>query len=203
MEILQTLLKVNKYLLLLLGQARSTYIIAQCDDGVLLIDQHVAHERVLFDRMRKVDTEHGPAIQGLMIPVTLSLSAREAAVVGKRLDYLRKAGFELEGFGGNTYVMRGAPASVKSQDAETVLRDMIQELVEITVQKHLLVRPDQVLITASCKMAVKAGEQLTLDEMNRLISDLLQCENPFTCPHGRPIIVSLSNWELDRKFKRG
>lgn len=185
-----------------IGQARNTYIIAQCDDGVLIIDQHVAHERVLFDRMRKAGEEQGPAIQGLMMPVTLSLSAREAAVVGKRLDYLRKAGFELEAFGGNAYVMRGAPASIKSQDAETVIRDMIQELVDISVQKHLLVRPDQVLITASCKMAVKAGEPLSLDEMNRLVSDLLQCENPFTCPHSRPIIVSLSNWELDRKFKR-
>lgn len=185
-----------------IGQARNTYIIAQCDDGVLIIDQHVAHERVLFDRMLKADAEQGPAIQGLMIPITLSLSSREAAVVAKRLDYLRKAGYELEAFGGNSYVIRGAPVTVKSQDAEAVLRDMIQELVEISVAKHLLVRPDQVLITASCKMAIKAGEPMSQVEMERLLQDLLKCENPFVCPHGRPIIVSLSNWELDRKFRR-
>lgn len=185
-----------------IGQARNTYILAQCDDGVLIIDQHVAHERVLFDRMRKSEAELGAAIQGLVVPITLSLTAKEAAIVSQRLDHLRKVGFDLETFGGNTYVMRGAPAAVKSGDAEAVLRDMIQELVDLSVAKHLLVRPDQVLITASCKMAVKAGDPLSMNEMTKLIDDLLLCDNPFVCPHGRPIIVSLSNWELDRKFRR-
>ena len=184
------------------GQARNTYILAQCDDGVLIIDQHVAHERVLFDAMRKSGDEHGYPIQGLTVPVTLSLSAKEAAVVSQRLDHLRKAGFELSAFGGSTYVMRGAPATVKSQDAEAVLRDMIQELVDISIAKHLMVRPDQVLITAACKMAIKAGDPLSMEEMDRLVEDLLGSENPFVCPHGRPIIVSLSNWELDRKVRR-
>lgn len=185
-----------------IGQARNTYILAQCDDGVLIIDQHVAHERVLFDAMRKSKEEAGVAIQGMVVPITLSLSARESAVVSQRLEDIRKAGFDLESFGGNTYVMRGSPANVKPKDAENVLRDMIQELVDLSIAKHLLVRPDQVLITASCKMAVKAGEALSMEEMERLIADLLKCENPFVCPHGRPIIVSLSNWELDRKFRR-
>ncbi|MCE5199204.1 MAG: DNA mismatch repair endonuclease MutL [Armatimonadota bacterium] len=185
-----------------IGQARNLYILAQCDDGVLIIDQHVAHERVLFDQMRKSREEKGVPIQGLVVPTSISLSAKESAVVSQRLDDLRKAGFELEMFGGSTYIMRGAPASVKPKDAETVLRDMIQELVDLSIAKHLLVRPDQVLITAACKMAVKAGESLAMEEMDRLIEDLLKCENPFTCPHGRPIIISLSNWELDRKFRR-
>lgn len=184
------------------GQARNTYILAQCDDGVLIIDQHVAHERVLYDRMRKSEDEKGAVVQRLIVPVTLSLSAREVAVVAQRLDYLSKAGYELEEFGGNTYMMRGAPVTVKPADAEAVLRDMIQELVELSVAKHLLIRPDQVLITAACKMAVKAGEPLSMEEMQRLVDDLLQCDNPFVCPHGRPIVVSLSNWELDRKFRR-
>lgn len=185
-----------------IGQARNTYIVAQCDDGVLIIDQHVAHERVLFDRMIEAEQERGVAIQKLIVPTTLSLSARESAVVAKRLDQLRKAGFELEAFGGDTYMMRGAPANLKPAEAEPVLRDMIQELVDLSVSKHLLVKPHQVLITAACKMAVKAGEPLSMEEMEQLIKDLLDCENPFVCPHGRPIIVSLSNWELDRKFHR-
>lgn len=184
------------------GQARNTYIIAQCDDGVLIIDQHVAHERILFDRMRKTEEEQGTAIQGLVVPVAITLSARESTLVAQRLDVLRKAGFDLEAFGGNTFMMRGAPAAVKPADAEAVLRDTIQELVSLSVAKHLLVRPDQVLITASCKMAIKAGDPLSQQEMERLVDDLLRCENPFVCPHGRPIIVSLSNWELDRKFRR-
>ncbi|MHB9035222.1 MAG: DNA mismatch repair endonuclease MutL [Armatimonadota bacterium] len=185
-----------------IGQARNLYILAQCDDGVLIIDQHVAHERVLFDRMMKAREESGIAIQGLVVPITLSLSAKESAIVSQRLADIRKAGYELEAFGANTFVMRGAPASVKLDEAESTLRDMIQELVDLSISKHLLVRPDQVLITASCKMAVKAGEALSVHEMERLIDDLLKTENPFVCPHGRPIIISLSNWELDRKFRR-
>jgi DNA mismatch repair protein MutL len=185
-----------------IGQARNTYIVAECEDGVLVIDQHVAHERVIFDRLIRTESERGPAIQGLVIPVSISLSAREFAVAEKRLAEIRKAGFDLEAFGANTFVMRGAPALVKPQDAETVLRDVIQELVDLSVAGHLLVKPDQVLITASCKMAVKAGDPLKPDEMTRLIDDLLKCDNPFVCPHGRPVIISLSNWELDRKFRR-
>lgn len=185
-----------------IGQARNTYIVAQCDDGVLIIDQHVAHERVLFERMLESNEDRAPAIQGLVIPVALSLSAKEAAIVGQRLDQLKQAGFQLEPFGGDTYMMRGAPASIKPANAEAVLRDMISEIVDLSVAKHLLIRAEQVLITACCKMAVKAGDPLNIEEMNQLIDDLLKCKNPFTCPHGRPIIVSLSNWELDRKFRR-
>lgn len=185
-----------------IGQARNTYIVAQCEDGVLIIDQHVAHERVLFDRMIENKEGQTVAMQGLVIPVSLSLSAKEAAIVSQRLDQLRQVGFELEHFGGDTYMMRGAPASIKPADCEAVLRDMIAELLDLSVAKHLLVKAEQVLITASCKMAVKAGDPLSPEEMNQLIDDLLQCKNPFVCPHGRPIIVSLSNWELDRKFRR-
>lgn len=185
-----------------IGQARNTYIVAECEDGVLIIDQHVAHERVIFDRLIKTESEHGPAIQGLVVPISISLSARESAVVEKRLAEIRKAGFDLEAFGSNTFVMRGAPALVKPQDAEAVLHDVIQEIVDLSVAGHLLVKPDQVLITAACKMAVKAGDPLKPDEMTRLIDDLLRCDNPFVCPHGRPVIISLSNWELDRKFRR-
>lgn len=185
-----------------IGQVHNTYIIAQCDDGVLIIDQHVAHERVLFDRMLKSSEAGEPVVQGLVMPISVSLSAREATVVSRRLEEIRTAGFDLEEFGTNTYVIRGAPASLKPGEIEPVFRDMIQELVDISVAKHLLVRPDQVLITASCKMAVKAGEPLSMAEMERLVDELLKCENPFACPHGRPIIVSLSNWELDRKFRR-
>jgi DNA mismatch repair protein MutL len=99
-------------------------------------------------------------------------------------------------------MVRGAPASIKPAGAEAVVRDVITELVDLSVTKHLLVKAEQVLITACCKMAVKAGDPLSSEEMNQLVGDLLKCKNPFTCPHGRPVIVSLSNWELDRKFRR-
>ncbi len=92
--------------------------------------------------------ERESAIQGLVIPVTVSFSAREAALVSQRLEQIKKSGFDLEQFGGSTYMIRGVPAALKPADAEPVLRDMVQELVDLSVAKHLLVRPDRVLITA-------------------------------------------------------
>ena len=186
----------------IIGQAKNTYIIAECDDGVLVIDQHVAHERVLFDRILRSDLGRGSAVQRLITPVTLSLSARESAIVRQRLDQLRQAGFEVEEFGRNTFIVRAVPAQLKTSEAEQILRDIITELVDLSVERHLVVRPEQVFITTACKMAIKAGQKLSDREMTKLIEDLLKCENPFVCPHGRPIIVSLPNWELDRKFKR-
>lgn len=186
----------------IIGQAKNTYIIAECDDGILVIDQHVAHERVLYDRLIKPDPERSPAIQLLVTPISLSLSARESAIVRQRLDQLRQSGFDVEEFGRDTFILRGVPPSLKPSEAESTLRDIIAELVDLSVARHLIVRPDQVLITVACKMALKAGKKLSEKEMTQLIDDLLKCENPFVCPHGRPIMVSLSSWELDRKFRR-
>ncbi|MEN6521723.1 MAG: DNA mismatch repair endonuclease MutL [Armatimonadota bacterium] len=185
-----------------IGQARNMYILAECEDGVLVVDQHVAHERVLFEQLKKTRGAAQTAMQGLVIPITLELSRREGLVVGEKLDDLREIGFDIEVFGRDAFVVRSVPAGVKAKDAEQLLRDVIAELVDLSVTRHLMVRPEQVLITTACKMAIKAGDPLTMPEMDDLIRKLIASENPFVCPHGRPIIISLTNWELDRKFKR-
>lgn len=185
-----------------IGQARNMYILAECEDGVLVIDQHVAHERVLFEQLKRTRGAAQTAMQGLVIPITLELSRREGLVVGERLDDLREIGFDIEVFGRDAFVVRSAPAGVKPKDAEQLLRDVIAELVDLSVTRHLMVRPEQVLITTACKMSIKAGDSLTMPEMEDLVRRLIASENPFVCPHGRPIILSLTNWELDRKFKR-
>ena len=193
-----------------LAQTRNMYILAQTDDALVLIDQHIAHERVLYEQLLAGAEGAGGGVptQRLMIPFTLELSRRETLVVEKRLEDLRRAGFDLEPFGGDSFVVRSVPASVaekklKAQGGpEEVLRQIVDELVEKTVSRRLLLPAEEVLITASCKMAVKAGDPLTFDEMNALVSDLLRSDNPYTCPHGRPIIVELPNGELDRKFGR-
>ena len=193
-----------------LAQTRNMYILAQTDDALVLIDQHIAHERVLYEQLLAGAEGAGAGVptQRLMMPFTLELSRRETLVVEKRLEDLRRAGFDLEPFGGDSFVVRSVPASVaekrlKAQGGpEEVLREIIDELVEKTVSRRLLLPAEEVLITASCKMAVKAGDPLTFDEMNALVSDLLKSENPYTCPHGRPIIIELPNGDLDRKFGR-
>ncbi len=193
-----------------LAQTRNMYILAQTDTALVLIDQHIAHERVLYEQLRAGAEGGGAGVptQRLMLPFTLEVSKREALVVENRLEDLRRAGFDLEPFGGDSFVVRSVPASVaqkhlKSQGSpEEVLREIIEELVEKTVSRRLLLPAEEVLITASCKMAVKAGDPLSFDEMNALVSDLLKSENPYTCPHGRPIIIELPNGDLDRKFGR-
>ena len=193
-----------------LAQTRNMYILAQTDDALVLIDQHIAHERVLYEQLLAGAEGAGAGVptQRLMLPFTLELSRREALVIEKRLEDLRRAGFELEPFGGDSFVVRSVPASVaqkhiKAQGGpEEVLKEIVDELVEKTVSRRLLLPAEEVLITASCKMAVKAGDPLTFDEMNALVSDLMKSENPYTCPHGRPIIIELPNGDLDRKFGR-
>lgn len=122
--------------------------------------------------------------------------------MAERLEDLKGIGFDIEVFGRDAFVVRAVPADAKPKDTERLLRDIIAELVEVSVAKHLMVRPEQVLITSACKMAIKAGDPLSLPEMDDLLRRLIASENPFVCPHGRPIIISLTNWELDRKFKR-
>lgn len=193
-----------------LAQTRNMYILAQTDHALLLIDQHIAHERVLYEKLLAGAEGGGTGVptQRLMLPFTLELSKREALVIEKRLDELRRAGFEMEPFGGDSFVVRSVPASVaqkslKAQDGpEATLRAIVDEMVEKTVSRKLLLPAEEVLITASCKMAVKAGDPLSFEEMDALIADLLKSENPYTCPHGRPIIVELANGDLDRKFGR-
>ncbi|MBI2841797.1 MAG: DNA mismatch repair endonuclease MutL [Armatimonadetes bacterium] len=185
-----------------IGQARNTYILAESEDGVLIIDQHVAHERVLYEQMKKSRDGGQAVMQGLVIPITLELSRREGLVVGERLDDLRAIGFDMEVFGRDAFVVRAVPADAKPKEAEQLLRDIISELVEVSIAKHLMVRPEQVLITSACKMAIKAGDSLSMPEMEGLVKRLIASDNPFVCPHGRPILISLTNWELDRKFKR-
>ncbi|RPH56737.1 MAG: hypothetical protein EHM89_14985, partial [Acidobacteria bacterium] len=184
------------------GQARNMYIVAECDDGIIVIDQHVAHERTIFDRLSAAAQESGADVQLLMIPLTLHLAHREALVVREKLQDLRSIGFELEPFGGDSFVVRGVPTVLAGKDYAQTLRDIVDELVQISVARRLLPGHEQALIAASCKMAVKAGESMSYDEMKALVADLLLSSNPFTCPHGRPIILSLSNWELDKKFRR-
>ena len=189
-----------------LGQSRNTYIVAETDDALLLIDQHIAHERVLYEQMMNGATDTasrwGVIAQHLALPQTLELSASEAKVCAERLPALAKAGFVLEAFGGETFLVRAVPARIAHKDYLAALREIVDEFTTASVSRRLLVPHESAVIMASCKMAVKKGDPLTIDEMNRLLTDLAQMRNPFTCPHGRPILLALSHHEMDRKFHR-
>jgi len=185
-----------------LGQAQNTYIIALTDDGVAIIDQHVAHERVLYERLTEKRAEQGIPMQHLAVPVTLALGTAEATLLRQRLEDFAAAGWEIETFGRDSFLVRAVPAWVRSRAHESVLRDMVDELVHQSVSRRLVVQREHVTITNACKMAVKAGDPLTIEEMSGLLAQLADTENPYVCPHGRPIVVTVPFAEIDRKFKR-
>lgn len=185
-----------------IGQAMNTYIVAETERGIVLIDQHVAHERILYEYLCGLKRSSLVEKQPLLVPLQLTLDKRAAILIRDRLDELEAVGFDLEPFGGESYVVRAVPAAVRSRDPLRILRDMIDELVESSVARRLVPTREQIWITTSCKLAVKAGDPLGMAEMERLIVDLAETENPYLCPHGRPITLTFTNDELLRRFKR-
>ncbi len=185
-----------------LGQAANTYIVAVTAHGVAFVDQHTAHERVLYERLTRQRTEQGVASQHLAVPITLTLGAAEAALVSQRLGDFAAIGWEIEEFGRESFLVRAAPVYARSRNPEGLLRDMIDELAHLSVARRLVVQREHVTITNACKMAVKAGDPLNLEEMQGLLQQLAETENPYLCPHGRPIVVTVPFTELERRFKR-
>lgn len=189
-----------------IGQSRNTYIVAETEDAILLIDQHVAHERVLYEQMmngaQAEKDAWGVVAQNLMIPATISVSPVEREASIKYKDILYKAGFDVEVFGTDTLLIRSVPASLLEKQYLSMLAAILDDLAHTQMSKRLDVPNESALIMASCRMAVKKGDPLTMDEMVRLLADLANMKNPFTCPHGRPILLALPHREMDRKFHR-
>ena len=185
-----------------LGQVMSTFIVAETRRGIAVIDQHVAHERILYEYLCGLKGSTMIEKQPLLTPETLHLDRRSAILISEKIDELAAMGFDLESFGGETFIVRAAPAALRGRSPLKVLQDMVNELVETSVAKRFVPTREQMWITSACKMAVKAGDPLSIREMEKLIVDLASTENPYLCPHGRPITIMLSREELLRKFKR-
>ena len=188
----------NSLGLRVIGILNNTYIIAEKPDGLILIDQHAAHERVLFERILKgVD---GSLSQRLLIPVTLELSRSETMFVRRHSDLLEKIGFEAEPFGTNTIKLNAIPAALSQDSSGTMFKDMLERLVEGGAPGER-VDYEQVAMCA-CKAAVKANDALTMEEALALLRQLSYCDLPFACPHGRPTILNISMKEIERRFGR-
>jgi DNA mismatch repair protein MutL len=185
-----------------LGQLARTYIVAETPRGLAIIDQHVAHERVLFERLAR-ERGGGPGdVQPLLVPQVLELDRRSAAVLRERLDEIAAAGFAVEPFGGDGFVVRAVPVALRGRDPRRFLRELAEDLAENHDAARRPPTREQVWITASCRMAVKAGDVLSLTEMEALLRQLAETENPYLCPHGRPITVTLDLAQLNALFKR-
>ncbi len=188
-------------LLRLLGQVSATYLIAEGPDGLYLIDQHAAHERVLFEKLMKQYRGGQIAVQSLLHPVTVSLPLASARIVESTLEQLRSLGFEIEAFGPATYRIRVVPALFADGDPAAVFHAIVEDIEEdeTPLQQEMEAR----LVARICKrLAVRAGQVLSPEEQRALLADLEACDSPRTCPHGRPTMIHLSVELLERQFGR-
>ncbi|MDD5261108.1 MAG: DNA mismatch repair endonuclease MutL [Methylacidiphilales bacterium] len=187
----------------ILGVLLGLYIVAESDDGIVLIDQHAAHERVLFEQMLDRMSREEVLSQRLLVPVTVEMSPPEADFVKQQMEALQHVGLGVDSLGGNTLVIDALPPMIKTQHVEEFFRDMITDLQqaggETRRQRKL---SEEIVAKTVCRHAVKANDTLSLPEMEKLVVDLHKCDLPYTCPHGRPTMILLSRDELEKKFGR-
>jgi DNA mismatch repair protein MutL len=187
-------------LLRLVGQIAAAYLVAEGPDGLYLIDQHAAHERVLFERYLAVKKESVPS-QTLLQPVAVEFSAAEARLIDEQLPILTELGFQVEAFGMNTFLVRSIPQLLSGIEPSAALRVLVEDFEED--EKPLEAEHEAKIIARICKRAaVKAGRTLPVEEQRALLSDLENCQAPRTCPHGRPTMIHLSVDLLEKQFGR-
>ncbi|MDQ7028285.1 MAG: DNA mismatch repair protein MutL [Ardenticatenia bacterium] len=183
-----------------LGQMMTTYIVCEGPDGLYLVDQHTAHERVLLERLRRQRARQAVPAQRLLHPLTVELTPQQLAVVDRQLDVLKRLGFEVEPFGGLTVVVRTLPDVLKHHpDPAAALAEVLDGAIH---DRRGLSWEERLTVYAACRGAVKAGDPLTHEEMVELIRQLEQTDLSCTCAHGRPTVVKLSQAQLEREFGR-
>ena len=185
----------------IIGQLFKTYWLIEYEDKLYIIDQHAAHEKVLFERTMARLNQKEYTSQTISPPIVLSLDAKEQEMLEKYLPQIEKLGYEIENFGGREYMISAVPDNLFHIDMKDLFISMLDDFSDISGRAT----PDLILekvATMSCKAAVKGNDALSLPEIDALIEELLTLENPFNCPHGRPTIISMSKYEIEKKFKR-
>jgi DNA mismatch repair protein MutL len=183
-----------------IGQVMDTYIIAQSGTDIMIIDQHAAHERIMLDKLRNRPEKKGA--QNLITPILLTLGKKEGQLVEHYRPVIEELGFKIEPFGKDTYLVRAVPAIGGHIETEQGLLDLIGELAELGKAKSIGEKKDEIQHLVACHSAIRAGEKLTQQRMVLLIEEMHGLENPYTCAHGRPTIIRITNTELERMFKR-
>lgn len=195
------LTKENRPRYRILGQIFDTYWLIAFTDKLFIVDQHAAHEKVKYERLMKHYHEKDIVTQTLNPPIVVTLSAKEEATFLSCKDVFDGLGFEIEDFGGREYALRGVPVDLYGQEEKTLFLSVLDEMSEGPLHKDLTVVEEK-LATMACKSAVKGNHSFSFAEMEALIDELLTLDNPYNCPHGRPTIISMSKYEIEKKFKR-
>lgn len=186
----------------LIGQVFDTFWLVQFKDNLYIIDQHAAHERVLYEKTLKGLQNREFTSQYISPPIILSLSMQESQALNQYLDRFTRIGFEIEPFGGDEYAVRAVPDNLFGIARKDLLTEMIDQLAEDVTSSMRPELIDEKVASMSCKAAVKGNSRLSAAEMDALIGELLSLDNPYHCPHGRPTIISMTRRELEKKFKR-
>lgn len=185
----------------LVWQLHNKYILTPIENGLMIVDQHVAHERILYERaLRRFETD-SPASQQVLFPQTIELPVGDYALVNELLPHFEELGFTIKPFGRNTVVVEGIPADVRRGDERKIIQDLLTLYKEYQQHGQMDVR-ENLAKSFSCKAAIKAGDPLSGDEMRSLLDQLFQTKMPYVCPHGRPVVLKVSIEELDRRFGR-
>ncbi|MEM1441764.1 MAG: DNA mismatch repair endonuclease MutL [Verrucomicrobiota bacterium] len=186
----------------LLGVLGKLYVLLEGSEGLVLMDQHAAHERVLFEEMKeRMENEEVPS-QRLLSPIMVELTPRDFDLIEKNLEVMNKLGLSAEPFGGTTLKIDALPTFLKSDDPESFLQEVIDEIRASSDKMSKLRLGEDMIATTVCRHAVKANDSLHGAELQKLLEDLLDCDMPYCCPHGRPTLIQISYGELERKFGR-
>lgn len=185
-----------------IGQHHGTYIVAQSEDGLYLIDQHAAHERINYEYYFEKFGNPQLASQTLLVPLTLEFTPWDAAQLRELLPLLVQAGVELEPFGAQTFLVRAYPEWMPAGEEQSLIEEMAELIISERKSIHIGKLREKAAIMCSCKASIKANDRMTREEGDGLLARLAACRQPYTCPHGRPIIVHLSTYQLEKMFKR-
>ena len=185
----------------IVGQVFSTYWILQYEDSMYMVDQHAAHEKVLYERFMKQISENKVMVQMVNPPIVLSLSMLEQHVIDDNIEIFKELGYTIEAFGGREYIVTGIPAQLPDIATTDLLMEIIDDLAngKTNLSKDVLLER---VATMSCKAAVKGNNELPIEQAHELLKELMSLENPYNCPHGRPTMIRMSKYEIEKKFKR-
>lgn len=188
--------------LTLIGQYKGTYIICEFNDGLMLIDQHAAHERIVFEQLKRQSNTRRPAAQRLLLPETIDLGFREAQILEKLAPELDRYGLEIEPFGGNTFVVKAVPTLLDSGGISGLVTQLVEKAAEIGAGAEMETILDECLMVMACHNAIRAHQQLTEVQIRAMLEQLDSCDNPSHCPHGRPIWIRWTVKDLEKQFQR-
>jgi DNA mismatch repair protein MutL len=186
-----------------IGQFHDTYILCESSDRMVLIDQHAAHERIIFEQLKnRSQASKKSAAQKLLIPETIDLGYREAKILEELLPDLNELGLEIEPFGGNTFVVKSVPALLENKEIKPLVMEIVEKIAQVGFTPGLEKAIDQCLILMACHGAIRANQKLSVEQIKGLLDQLDHCDQPSNCPHGRPTWISWSIKDLEKSFKR-